>query len=97
MEEFNFGKRLKDYRKRNKMTQAELANLLGKSTSTIYGYETNQILPSYATVCQMSAIFSVEIEDLLDLVEEDLIGDGGNLETYTRFTTRWWEYKNEKE
>ena len=64
---FDFGSKLKEYRKKHKMTQAQLANLLGKSPSTIYGYESNQILPSFDTLCMISSIFSADVEDLLEL------------------------------
>ena len=66
-EDHDFGRTLKEYRKKNNMTQAQLANLLGKSPSTIYGYETNQIIPSVDIVCMISSILSVEIEKLLGL------------------------------
>lgn len=66
-ENFDFGSKLKEYRKKNNMTQAQLARLLGKAPSTIYGYESNQILPSFDTLCMISSIFSADVEDLLEL------------------------------
>lgn len=93
-ENFDFGSKLKEYRKKNKMTQAQLANLLGKSPSTIYGYESNQILPSFDTLCQISSILSADIEELLELqaprINERVIRD-----YYVGNLRNWQEHENE--
>lgn len=94
-EKYNFGKKLREYRKKRKMTQAQLANLLGKSTSTIYGYETNQILPSYDTVCLISTVLDADIEALLDL-EEKLQQVYSHKDRYTRYAKGWREFNHGK-
>ena len=86
----NFGENLKKYRKESKMTQAELANLLGKSASTIYGYETNQIMPSYDTVCMISSVFNVDISNLLDLNQKKKEYTSDR-EIYDNYLERWLE------
>lgn len=93
-ENFDFGSKLKEYRKKNKMTQVQLANLLGKSPSTIYGYETNQILPSFDTLCLISSILSADVEDLLDL-HAPSISEKSIREYYLGSLRRWQERENE--
>lgn len=66
-ETYDLGSKLKEYRKKKNMSQAQLASLLGKSTSTIYGYETNQIIPPFETLCAISDILSADMEVLLEI------------------------------
>ncbi|MBE7016446.1 MAG: helix-turn-helix transcriptional regulator [Ruminococcaceae bacterium] len=89
-EEMSFGARLKNYRKKKKMTQAQLAKILGKSPSTVYGYESDQILPSYDTVCLISTALSVRVTDLMDL-KETLPDEDGMMEYYKLYFKRWQE------
>ncbi len=59
-----FAENLKSIRKRNGMTQTELAKMLGKKKSTISNYETNYSTPSYETLQKLSEIFNVSIDEL---------------------------------
>ena len=67
--EYNFGEKLKMYRKKCKLTQAQLGKALGKSASTIYGYENNRIMPSYDVVCRLSSILDADVAVLLGINE----------------------------
>lgn len=92
-EEMSFGARLRSYRKKKKLTQAQLAKILGKSPSTIYGYESDQIMPSYDTVCLISSALSVGVTELMDL-KETLPSEEGMMEYYKLFFKRWQESKS---
>jgi len=94
-DDFDFGKTLKEYRKKNKMTQSQLAHALGKSASTIYGYETNQIMPSHDTLCRISNVLSASIEELIGLKQPFAVGRD-SVELHKLFTIIWQEHKMKK-
>ena len=66
-DKLDLGKNIKELRKEKNITQTDFAELIGKSQSTVYGYETGQILPTFETLCRMSEVLSVDIERLLGL------------------------------
>ena len=90
MEEYNFGKQLKAYREMRGLSQEELGRLVDKSASTVYGYEVNQIVPSYETLCKLTTALNVKIEDLLEL-KGDLPLD--KEECRRVLAMKWWEQK----
>lgn len=59
------GERIKDLRKKSKLTQTELANMLGVTKSTVAAYENNTRLPSYDVLLKMARIFKVSTDYLL--------------------------------
>lgn len=89
-EKMSFGARLKEYRKKRNLTQAQLAKILGKSTSTVYGYESDQIMPSYETVCLISSALTVGVTELMDL-NETLPNEEVVREFYKMFFRKWQE------
>lgn len=95
-EELSLGENIKRYRKNKKLTQAQLGRLLGKSASTIYGYESNQILPSYDTVCRISSILSVDFDKLVNL-KEPIYGSWKEQEKYEKFVMKRQERNHENE
>lgn len=60
-----FSKNLRKLRKKNKLTQKELANYLNISQSTIAMYESGKREPDSNTLIKISKFFSVPIDDLL--------------------------------
>lgn len=66
-DKLDIARNIKELRKEKNMTQTEFAVLIGKSQSTVYGYESGQILPTFETLCRMSEVLSVEVERLLGL------------------------------
>jgi len=58
---------LKEMRKSRKMTQAELANQIGKSRSAVCLYEQGKREPSINVARKIAAVFDVS----LDLIEID--------------------------
>ncbi|SFJ64548.1 Helix-turn-helix [Paenibacillus sp. UNC496MF] len=60
-----FGERLADLRKKNKLTQEQLAQRIGVSQSTLAMYETSKREPSFDTLLLISEIFDVSTDFLL--------------------------------
>ena len=56
---------LVDLRKKNNLTQNDLAKKLNYSDNTISRWEHAEITPSIETLQQISEIYSIKIEDLL--------------------------------
>ena len=52
-----FGEQLRTLRNSQKMTQKELADMLGISPSTIGMYEQNRRIPDIKTLTQIASIF----------------------------------------
>lgn len=61
----SFGKNLRHYRSKNKMSQAELAKILDSRQTTISSWERGLGTPSLATIRQLSEIFAIPINKLL--------------------------------
>ena len=66
MEKNNIGKSILKFRKENKMSQIELAKLIGVSNKSISQWETGYALPSINDVIKISNIFNVSIDKLLE-------------------------------
>lgn len=61
----NFGKRLKTLRIKKKLTQQQLADLLGLTKSVISAYENGLRYPAYDVLIKISRIFKVSTDFLL--------------------------------
>lgn len=59
------GQRIKELRKKRKMTQYDLAQLLGISSSAIGMYEQDRRDPNYELILKISEIFEVTVDYLL--------------------------------
>ncbi len=59
------GKRLKELRTIKKLTQSDLANLLGIERSTYGKYETGDSSPDYEKLIQLADFFQVSVDYLL--------------------------------
>lgn len=75
-----FGKRLKELRLANNMTQTELGNLINTSKVSISFYERGNRMPSIETLISLSDIFDVDVNYLLGVdtyvVADNLINYG---------------------
>jgi transcriptional regulator with XRE-family HTH domain len=60
------GKRLRQLRAQRGLTQAQFAELAGKSVETISNFERGQTLPSVQTLAQISKALNVGIAELFD-------------------------------
>lgn len=61
----NFGKRLKTLRIKKKLTQQQLADLLGLTKSVISAYENGLRYPAYDVLIKIARIFKVSTDFLL--------------------------------
>ena len=61
----NFGNRLKTLRIKKKLTQQQLADLLGLTKSVISAYENGLRYPAYDVLIKISRIFKVSTDFLV--------------------------------
>lgn len=71
--EVELGDRLRDIRKDNKFTQAELAELLGITRSAVNSWEMGIALPSTQYLIRLAKIYKVSTDYLLGLDDSELI------------------------
>lgn len=57
-------------RKENKLSQAELANIVGVTRQTITSIETEKYVASLPLAYKIAKYFNLKIEDVFDLEEE---------------------------
>ena len=89
----SFGKNLRYYRSKNKMSQAELADKLNSSQTTISSWERCLGTPSLPMIKQLSEILNVPINKLLynedaesdiNSFESDLVASFHAADDYTK-------------
>ena len=64
--------KIKEFRKRNKMSQAELASNLGISQSMVAKWETGKNYPSVENLIVLSNLFNCTIDELVKGVNNDI-------------------------
>lgn len=67
----DFGTRLKQARKKQKMTQKQLAQMLGVEQSAISNYEKNLRAPSAGALIQIANQLKISLDDLLGRTDPD--------------------------
>ena len=67
----NLGKKIKEYRKLNNLTQQEFANKLGISRSTLSYYENGEVEPNIYTLLKLSEIMNCSIDYLFSIDDID--------------------------
>lgn len=68
---YQFESKIHVYRATKRMTQQELADLVGVSRQTIMQLERNRYNPSMMLAYSIAKVFDVKIEDLFDFREEE--------------------------
>lgn len=63
----NFSKNLKFERKARKLTQRDVAQLLGIKTQSYQAYESGISMPTVENLLKIASIFKVSIDDLFEL------------------------------
>jgi len=66
----NIGKKIKAYRESKKMTQKEIAEVLGVEPATVSKYESGMLEPNLESLKRLSDVFEVYVDDLLNEEEE---------------------------
>lgn len=69
-DKYRFESKIHVYRATKRMTQQELADLVGVSRQTIIQLERNRYNPSMLLAYSIAKIFDVTIEDLFDFSED---------------------------
>lgn len=62
----NLGKNISELRKKNNLTQEELANMLGVSPQAVSKWENDAACPDIALLPKIAEIFSVTIDELMN-------------------------------
>lgn len=70
-DKYKFESKIHVYRATKRMTQQELADLVGVSRQTIMQLERNRYNPSMMLAYSIAKVFDVKIEDLFDFREEE--------------------------
>ena len=61
-----FGEKIKLYRENKKMTQNQVADILGVSSATISKYESGALEPNIESLKRLSELFEISIDELLN-------------------------------
>lgn len=69
----NFGRKLKELRTGQKMTQQQLADRIGVAKSVVSYYESGDRYPSYDVLIRIAHIFHTSTDYLLDFEKERVI------------------------
>lgn len=60
------GDNIKKYRNENKISQAKLSELIGKSKSSIEKYEANKVVPSIPALKDIAKALNIDVAKLTD-------------------------------
>lgn len=66
----NMGEKLKALRLEKKMTQKQVADIIGLAISAVSSYESGSRYPSYDVLVQLSRIFHVTTDYLLGMTDK---------------------------
>lgn len=69
-----FGKRLRKYRKRKKLSQQALGQMIAKPQTTISDWETGKMLPDIIETAKIAAVLNIKVSDLLDETKGIVVG-----------------------
>lgn len=58
------GDNIKKYRRQNKISQAKLSEIIGKSKSSIEKYEANKVIPSILVLKDIASALNITVNDL---------------------------------
>ena len=64
---YQLGERIREARKKNKITQKQLSDILEIKTATFSRYETNEIDPPITNLCKIASTLHVSVDYLCGL------------------------------
>jgi len=67
MTQYEFGEKLRTFRKEHKLTQKELANKIQMSNTTISSWEDGAKVPNILSILDLCEAFGLSLDDLLGL------------------------------
>lgn len=65
------GERIRFYRKQNKLTQKQLAEICGLAEITIRQYEANKYIPKIGNLQKISSALNLTVSELMELSEDN--------------------------
>ncbi len=74
---FDFGMRIKELRKKQNMSQAELSRRLGKSKAVVCAYENNYRKPPLEVIIDMALLFNVSLDYLVGIDKNEMLSVSG--------------------
>ena len=78
---------LKEFRKRHKLTQEQLAKQCNISKNAVWNYENNLTTPSIETLETIANIFKISIIELLFDYDETVVEEALNIKKVTQQKT----------
>lgn len=64
---YDFGVRLKELREAKRLSQADVAERLGVTRSTISGYECNTITPSVEQLVKLAVLYNTSLDYMMGM------------------------------
>ena len=83
MEIYDRGEIIRKLRTERKITQKQLANLLGVSEATVCKYENNTSIPPFETLRSIAGIFNVSMDTLCGMKHQGTLSTHGLTEAQT--------------
>ena len=83
---YQYGKKIKELRNQNSLTQQQLADMVGVSAKTVSHWETGYTMPDVEMMMKLSEIFNVSLNDLVN--EKSTIPPQKVVEEYTEQYTK---------
>lgn len=65
MNDYKFGNKIYELRRKNKLSQSELAKMVGLTNKAVSKWEMGQTKPSLDMIAKLALIFNVKVEDLV--------------------------------
>lgn len=66
------GTKIKQYRNLNRYSLRALGELIGKTKTTVYRYENNELQPDLQTILELCDIFQITLYEFLEIGDEEL-------------------------
>ena len=74
-DDFMVARQLRVIRQQNRLTQQDIADVLGVSRSTYNGYESGKRTPDIDTIISLSAFYRMSVDELVREVDERYVYD----------------------
>lgn len=71
MDQEKFGKLIKEIRKKNNLTQNDLANKYNVTYQAVSKWENGKNMPDMALIKQISNDFNISLEEMLDIPKKN--------------------------
>ncbi len=65
MNDYKFGNKIYELRRKNKLSQSQLAKMVGLTNKAVSKWEMGQTKPSIQVIAKLALIFNVKVEDLM--------------------------------